>query len=325
MVAAVRVHKVGGPEVLTYEQVEVPAPGQGQIRVKQHACGVNFIDTYFRMGMYPSPVGLPFVAGNEGAGEVVAVGPGVTDFKVGDRIGYVTALGCYAEERVMQADRAVKIPDNISYEQAAAMMLKGMTAEYLVRRTFKVEKGMNVLMHAAAGGVGLILCQWANHLGANVIGTVGSKEKAELAKANGCHHTILYRDEDFVARTKDITKGAMCSVIYDGIGKTTFPASLDCLAPLGMFVSFGSASGQVEAFNINILQTKGSLFATRPTLNTYAAKRTDLLAIAQGLFDVVGSGAVKIPINQKYALKDAVQAHKDLEGRATTGSSILVP
>ena len=325
MVAAVRVHKVGGPEVLTYEQVEVPAPGQGQVRVKQHASGVNFIDTYFRMGMYPSPVGLPFVAGNEGAGEVVAIGPGVTELKVGDRIGYVTALGCYAEERVMAADRAVKIPDNISYEQAAAMMLKGMTTQYLVRRTFKVEKGMNVLMHAAAGGVGLILCQWANYLGANVIGTVGSKDKAELAKANGCHHTILYRDEDFVARVKEITGGKMCEVVYDGIGKTTFPASLDCLKPLGYFVSFGSASGQIEAFNINILQTKGSLFATRPTLNTYAAKREDLVAIANDLFDVVGKGAVKIPINQKYALKDASKAHKDLEGRATTGSSILVP
>jgi NADPH2:quinone reductase len=200
-----------------------------------------------------------------------------------------------------------------------------MTAEYLVRRTFKVEKGMNVLMHAAAGGVGLILCQWANHLGANVIGTVGSKDKAELAKANGCHHTILYRDEDFVARVKDITGGKLCSVVYDGIGKTTFPASLDCLSPLGMFVSFGSASGQIEAFNINILQQKGSLFATRPTLNTYAAKRTDLLAIAQGLFDVVGSGAVKIPINQKYPLREAAQSHRDLEGRRTTGSSILLP
>src|ERR1700677_166763 len=205
MVAAVRVHKVGGPEDLTYEQVEVPAPGQGQIRVKQHACGVNFIDTYFRMGMYPSPVGMPFVAGNEAAGEVGEVGPGVTDMKVGDRGAYVVALGCSAEEGLVAADRAVKLPANISYEQAAAMMLKGMTAQYLLRRTFKVEKGMTVLMHAAAGGVGLILCQWANYLGANVIGTVGSKEKAALAKANGCHHTILYRDEDFVARVKDIT------------------------------------------------------------------------------------------------------------------------
>jgi NADPH:quinone reductase len=325
MVDAVRVHKVGGPEVLTYEEIEVGAPGQGQISVKQHACGVNFIDTYFRMGMYPSPVGLPFVAGNEAAGEVTAVGPGVTDFKVGDRVAYVVALGCYAAERLVPADRAVKLPSNISYEQAAAMMLKGMTAEYLLRRTFKVEKGMNVLMHAAAGGVGLILCQWANHLGANVIGTVGSKDKAALAKANGCHHTILYREEDFVARVKEITGGKMCEVVYDGIGKTTFPASLDCLKPLGMFVSFGSASGQVDAFNINILQTKGSLYATRPTLNTYAAKRQDLLAIANDLFDVVGKGAAKVPVNQKYPLRDAVKAHRNLESRATTGSSILVP
>jgi NADPH:quinone reductase len=325
MVAAVRVHKVGGPEVLTFEEIDVPAPGQGQLRVKQHACGVNFIDTYFRMGMYPSPVGMPFIAGNEGAGEVVAVGPGVTDFKVGDRVGYVIALGCYAAERLVAADRAVKIPASITYEQAAAMMLKGMTAEYLVRRTFKVERGQNVFVHAAAGGVGLILCQWANHLGANVIGTVGSKDKAALAKANGCHHTILYRDEDFVARAKEITGGKMCSVIYDGIGKTTFPASLDCLAPLGMFVSFGSASGQIDAFNLGLLQNKGSLFATRPTLNTYAAKRADLLDIAKHLFEVVTSGAVKIPVNQKYALRDAQKAHRDLEGRATTGSSILVP
>jgi NADPH2:quinone reductase len=325
MVAAVRVHKVGGHEVLTYEEIEIGAPGQGQIRVKQHASGVNFIDTYFRMGMYPSPVGLPFVAGNEAAGEVTAVGPGVTDFKAGDRVAYVVALGCYAAERLVPADRAIKLPANISYEQAAAMMLKGMTAEYLLRRTFKVEKGMNVLMHAAAGGVGLILCQWANHLGANVIGTVGSKDKAALAKANGCHHTILYRDEDFVARVKEITGGKLCEVVYDGVGKATFPASLDCLKPLGYFVSFGSASGQIDAFNINILQTKGSLYATRPTLNTYAAKRADLVAIANDLFDVVGKGAVKVPVNQKYALRDAVKAHRDLESRATTGSSILIP
>ena len=325
MVAAVRVHKVGGPEVLTYEDIAIGAPGQGQVRVKQHACGVNFIDTYFRMGLYPSPVGLPFVAGNEGAGEVVAVGPGVSDLKVGDRVGYVVALGCYATERLVPADRVVKLPENVSYEQAAAMMLKGMTAAYLLRRTFKVERGMNVFVHAAAGGVGLILCQWANHLGANVIGTVGSKEKAALAKANGCHHTILYREEDFAARTKEITGGKLCEVIYDGIGKTTFPASLDCLKPLGMFVSYGSASGQIDAFNINILQVKGSLFATRPTLNTYAATREDLLSIANDLFDVVAKGAVKIPVNQTYALRDAVKAHRDLEGRATTGSSILVP
>jgi len=325
MVAAVRVHKPGGPEVLTFEDVEVAAPGAGQIRIKQKACGINFIDTYFRQGMYPSPVGMPFVAGNEGAGDVVAVGPGVTDIKVGDRIAYVTPLGGYAAERLMPADRAVKLPDNISYEQAAGMMLKGMTVQYLVNRTFKVEKGTTVLMHAAAGGVGLILCQWANHLGATVIGTVGSKDKAELAKKNGCHHTILYRDEDFVAKVKDITGGKLCDVVYDGVGKQTFPASLDCIRPLGMFVSFGSSSGPIDAFNINILQQKGSLFATRPTLNTYAAKREDLLKTANDLFDKVGRGLVKIPINQKYPLKDAQKAHRDLEGRETTGSSILVP
>src|SRR3954453_20500389 len=315
MVAAVRVHKHGGPEVLTYEEVEVPAPGPGQARVKNHACGLNFIDTYFRSGLYPSATGLPFVAGNEGAGEVVAVGSGVTDVKVGDRVGYTSLLGSYAAERIMPADRVVKLPDAISYEQAAGMMLKGMTVQYLLNRTFKVGKGMNVLVHAAAGGVGLILCQWANYLGANVIGTVGSQQKADLAKANGCHHTILYSKEDFVAKVKEITGGQQCEVVYDGIGKTTFPASLDCLKPLGMFVSFGSASGPVSAFDINLLQQKGSLFATRPTLNTYAAKRADLLDIAADLFRVVASGKVKIPVNQKYPLKDAQKAHNDLESR----------
>ena len=321
MVAAVRVHKTGGPEVLTYEEIEVPAPGPGQIKIKNHACGVNFIDTYFRMGMYPSPVGMPFVSGNEGAGEVIAVGPGVTDMKV----GYTSALGAYAAERLLPADRAVKLPEKISYEQAAAMMLKGMTVQYLLRRTYKVQKGDNVLIHAAAGGVGLIACQWANHLGANVIGTVGSKEKAELAKKNGAQHVILYRNEDFAARVKEITGGKLCEVVYDGVGKETFPASLDCIKPLGMFVSFGSASGPVDAFNINILQTKGSLFATRPTLNTYVAKREDLVRTANDLFDVVASGAVKIPVNQKYPLKDAQKAHRDLESRGTTGSTILLP
>ena len=249
----------------------------------------------------------------------------MTDIKVGDRIAYVVGLGGYAAERLMPAERAVKLPNEISYEQAAGMMLKGMTAQYLLNRTFKVEKGTTVLMHAAAGGVGQILCQWANALGATVIGTVGSKDKAEIAKAHGCHHTILYRDEDFVARVKDITGGKLCDVVYDGIGKTTFPASLDCIRPLGMFVSFGSASGQIDAFNINILQQKGSLFATRPTLNTYTAKRDDLVATASDLFKVVTSGKVKIPVNQKYPLKDAVKAHRDLEGRETTGSSILIP
>jgi NADPH2:quinone reductase len=324
MVAAVRVHKTGGPEVLTFEEVEVGAPGQGQIRVKQHACGINFIDTYFRSGLYPAP-SLPFIAGNEGAGEVVAVGPGVTDVKVGDRVAYTAALGCYTAERLMPADRVVKLPAAISYEQAAAMMLKGMTVAYLLTRTFQVKSGMSVLIHAAAGGIGLIACQWANHLGANVIGTVGSKDKAELAKANGAHHTILYREEDFAARVKEITGGKLCEVVYDGVGKATFPASLDCIKPLGMFVSFGNASGSIEAFNINLLQAKGSLFATRPTMNTYVAKREDLMAIAGDLFGIVASGKVKIPINQRYPLKDAAKAHRDLEGRATTGASILLP
>jgi NADPH2:quinone reductase len=324
MVAAVRVHKTGGPEVLTFEDVEVAAPGQGQVRIKQHACGINFIDTYFRSGLYPAPAGLPFVAGQEAAGEVVAVGAGVTDIKVGDRVAYV-ALGCYAAERLMSADRVVKLPSTISYEQAAAMMLKGMTAQYLLRRTFKVEKGHTVLMHAAAGGVGQILCQWANALGATVIGTAGSKEKAALAKANGCHHVILYRDEDFVAKVKEITGGKLCDVVYDGVGKATFPASLDCIRPLGMFVSFGSSSGAIDAFNIGLLQAKGSLFATRPTLNTYTAKREDLVATANDLFDIVASGKVKIPISKTYALKDAVIAHRELEGRETTGSMILKP
>ncbi|MBI3434353.1 MAG: quinone oxidoreductase [Proteobacteria bacterium] len=325
MVAAVRVHKTGGPDVLTFEDIEVAAPGSGQIRIRQRACGVNFIDTYFRIGMYPSPVGLPFVAGNEGAGDVVAIGAGVTDFKVGDRVGYFAPLGGYAAERLLPAERAVKLPDAIGYEQAAGMMLKGMTAQYLLNRTYKVVKGTTVLVHAAAGGVGIILCQWASHLGATVIGTVGSDDKAALAKANGCQHTILYRKEDFPARVKEITGGKLCDVVYDGIGKDTFPASLDCIRPLGLFASFGSASGPIEAFNINLLQTKGSLFATRPTLNTYTARREDLVSTANDLFSVVGAGKVKIPVNQTYALKDAQKAHRDLEGRATTGSTILTP
>jgi NADPH:quinone reductase len=325
MVAAVRVHKHGGPEAMIFEDVEIPAPGQGQVKIKQHACGVNFIDAYFRMGMYPSPVGLPFIAGNESAGEVIQFGPGVTDIKVGDRVAFIGPMGAYAAERVIPADRAVKLPANISYEQAAGMMLKGQTVQYLLNRTYKVEKGTVCLIHAAAGGVGLIASQWANHLGATVIGTVGSKDKVELAKNNGCHHVILYREENFAARVKEITGGKLCDVVYDGIGKDTFPASLDCLRPMGYFVSFGSASGQIDAFNINILQAKGSLFATRPTLNHYAAKRDDLMSISKDLFEKVGSGAVKIPVNQKYALKDAAQAHRDMEGRQTTGSTILIP
>jgi NADPH2:quinone reductase len=256
---------------------------------------------------------------------VTAVGPGVTDLKVGDRVGYVVALGAYAAERLLPADRAIKLPDGISYEQAAASILKGMTVCFLLRRTFPVKKGDTVLIQAAAGGIGLIASQWANALGATVIGTVGSKEKAALALANGCHHTILYRDEDFVARVKDITKGALCDVVYDGVGKTTFPASLDCIRPLGMFVSFGNASGPIDAFPISLLQVKGSLFATRPTLNNYAAKREDLLKLAEETFAAVTSGKVKIPVNQKYSLKDAAKAHRDLESRATTGASILLP
>jgi len=325
MVAAVRVPKAGGADVLKFEDVDIPAPAQGQVRVKQGAAGINFIDVYFRNGAYPPPNGYPFIAGNEGSGDVIAVGPGVTDIKVGDRVAAVFPFGGYAAERNVPADRAVKVPANISHQQAAGMMLKGMTAQYLVRRTFKVEKGHTVLMHAAAGGVGLILCQWAKHLGATVIGTVGSQDKAELAKKNGCDHVILYKHDDFVAKVKDITGGKMCDVVYDGVGKTTFPGSLDCLKPLGMFVSFGASSGQIDAFNINLLQFKGSLFATRPTLNHYAAKREDLLAIAADLFDVVGSGAVKIDVAGSYPLKDAKKAHEDLESRKTTGSLILVP
>jgi NADPH2:quinone reductase len=324
MVAAVRVHKPGGPEALTYEDIDIGAPGAGQVRIKHHASGINYIDVYFRMGMYPAP-SLPFVAGNEGAGEVTAVGEGVKDLKVGDRVAYVHAMGGYAAERLLPAERAVKLPAGISYEQAAGMMLKGMTAQYLVRRVHKVAKGDTILVHAAAGGVGLILCQWGNHLGATVIGTAGTKDKAALAKANGAHHTILYRDENFPARVKEITGGKLCHVVYDGVGKDTFPASLDCIRPLGVFASFGSASGPIEAFNINLLAQKGSLFATRPTLNTYTATREDLLATANDLFAVVSSGGVKIPVNQKYPLKDAQKAHRDLESRATTGSSILVP
>jgi NADPH2:quinone reductase len=317
------VHKFGGPEVLTYEDVQIGSPAAGQIRIEQRACGINYIDTYFRSGLYPAP--LPFIAGNEGAGDIIAVGEGIKDLKVGDRVAYQIALGSYAAERVLPAERALKLPDSISYEQAAGMMLKGMTVQYLLRRTFKVEKGTTLLFHAAAGGIGLIACQWANYLGATVIGTVGSQDKARLAKEAGCHHVILYRDGDFVARVKEITGGKLCDVVYDGVGKSTFPASLDCLRPRGLFVSFGSASGPVEAFNLGILAQKGSLFVTRPSLVNYTATREELVNTANDLFAVVTSGRVKIPVNQRYALKDAVKAHRDLESRATTGASILIP
>jgi NADPH2:quinone reductase len=325
MVAAVRIHKTGGPEVLTYEDITLKEPGQGEVRIKHAAIGLNFIDTYFRTGLYPAVGGLPMVPGNEGAGVVVSVGAGVSDLKPGDRVAYGTATGGYAAERNILAEKLMKVPDSIDDKTAAGMMLKGLTAQYLLRRTFKVEQGNTVLVHAAAGGVGLILCQWANYLGATVIGTVGSKDKAELAKKNGAHHTILYRDEDFVAKVNEITGGKKCDVVYDGVGKATFPASLDCIRPMGMFASFGNASGAIDAFNILLLQQKGSLFATRPTLVHYGAKREDLVMMAKDLMDVVSKGAVKIPVNQTYALKDVAQAHKDLEARNTTGSTVLIP
>jgi NADPH2:quinone reductase len=325
MVAAVRVHKAGGPEVLKFEDVDLPAPGPGQIRVKQGAIGINYIDTYFRAGAYPPPNGYPFILGNEGSGDVVAVGPGVTDIKVGDRVAAVFAHGGYAAERLVPVDRAVKVPDNISHEQAAGMMLKGMTAEYLLRRTFKVEKGQTILVHAAAGGVGLILCQWAKALGATVIGTVGSDDKVALAKKAGCKHVIVTSKENFVERVKAITKGKGVPVVYDGVGKDTFMGSLDCLSPLGYMVSFGNASGAVPPFNAGILAQKGSLFLTRPTLNTYCASREDLVKAARDLFAVVKSGKVKISINQTYPLSEAAQAHRDLESRKTTGCTVILP
>jgi NADPH2:quinone reductase len=324
MPKAIRFHKTGGPEVLVWEDVEVGDPGQGQIRVRNHAIGLNFVDVYQRSGLYPLP--LPSGTGSEAAGVVEAVGAGVTELKVGDRVAYASApLGAYSEARLYPADRAVKIPDGISFETAAAMMLKGMTAQYLIKRTFKVQPGMTVLWHAAAGGVGLIASQWLKALGATVIGTVGSDAKAALAKAHGCEHTIVYTRENFVERVKEITGGKGVPVVYDSVGKLTFMGSLDCLQPMGMMVSFGNASGPVDSFAPGILQQKGSLYLTRPTLNTYAAKREDLVAIANDLFDVVKSGKVKIEIAQRYALKDAAQAHRDLEGRKTTGSTVLTP
>jgi NADPH2:quinone reductase len=324
MAKAVRVHAYGGPEVLRYEEVEVGRPGPGQLRVRHHAIGVNFIDTYFRTGLYPAP-SLPFILGNEGAGEVVEVGEGVSGFKPGDRVAYVITLGNYAEERIADAKSVVKLPDGIDYDTAAAMMLKGMTVQYLLRRTFAVKPGDTILFHAAAGGVGLIACQWAKHLGATVIGTVGSKDKAELAKSNGCDHVILYREEDVAKRVREITNGEGVPVVYDGVGKSTFMASLDSLRPFGVFVSFGSASGPIDAFNIGILAQKGSLYATRPTLNTHIAKRETLEEIAGDLFEVVSSGAVKIPIHARRPLAEAADVHRALEGRETTGATVMHP
>ncbi|WGJ15350.1 quinone oxidoreductase [Methylocapsa sp. D3K7] len=324
MTKTIRVHETGGPEVMRIEDIELPSPLRGQVRVRHHAIGVNFIDIYFRSGVYPVP-SLPFTPGNEGAGEIVALGAGVKDFKLGDRVAYVSTLGAYAGERLIAADRLVKLPKSISYETAAAMMLKGLTAQYLLRQTFKVKPGNTVLIQAAAGGVGLILCQWAKALGATVIGTVGSPEKAKLAKKAGAKHVILYREEDFAARVKEITKGKLCDVVYDGVGKATFPAALDCLRPYGLFVSFGSASGQIEAFNLGLLSTKGSLYATRPSLHTYSAKREDLEKMAHDLFRVVSSGAVKIPLHRTWPLEDVVDVHRALENRETTGATVLIP
>jgi NADPH:quinone reductase len=303
--------------------VEVGEPGAGQVKLKQHAIGVNYIDVYQRSGLYKMP--LPFVAGSEGAGEVIAVGSGVTDFKVGDRGAYAGAMGGYAEERLMPADRLVKLPDGIDYKTGAAMMLQGMTVRYLLRETYKVGPGTTMLLHAAAGGIGLIACQWARHLGATIIGTVSTDEKGKLAKEYGCTHVINYQTEDFVKRTREITNGQGVDVVYDAVGKDTYPGSLDCLKPLGLWVSFGNASGAITNFDILQLSAKGSLYATRPTLGTYVAKRADLLANANDLFDVVGKGIVKINVNHTYPLKDAAQAHRDLEARKTTGSIVLLP
>jgi NADPH2:quinone reductase len=324
MTKAVRVHNYGGPEVLRYEDVEVGKPGPGQLRVRHHAIGVNYIDTYFRTGQYPAP-SLPFVLGNEAAGEVVEVGEGVAGFKPGDRVAYVITLGNYAEERLADVKFVVKLPDGVDYDTAAAMMLKGMTVQYLLRRTFAVKPGDAILFHAAAGGVGLIATQWAKHLGATVIGTVGSKEKAELARKNGCDHVILYREEDVAKRVREITKGEGVPVVYDGVGKATFQGSLDSLKAFGVLVSFGSASGPIEAFNLGVLAQKGSLYVTRPTLMTHMAKRETLDEIARDLFDVVGRGAVKIPIHSRRKLSEAEAVHRALEGRETTGATIMHP
>lgn len=321
---AIRIHETGGPEVLKWEEVDVGDPGEGQVRLRQTAVGLNYIDVYFRTGTYPQDT-MPFTPGMEGAGEVVAVGDGVTHVSVGDRVAYAGAIGSYAEERVAPADRMIKLPEGIDDRSGAAMMLKGMTASYLLRRTYKVGPESTILYHAAAGGVGLILCQWARHLGATIIGTVSSEEKAELAKAHGCTHTINYKTEDFVERVKEITDGKGCDVVYDSIGKDTWPASLDCVKKFGLWATFGQSSGPLPEINMGIFAQKGSLYATRPTLFTHIAERSDLEDVAGALIDVVKNGHVKIEINQTYPLSEASQAHSDLEGRKTTGSTVLLP
>lgn len=320
---AIRIHQTGGPEQMRWEEVEVGKPGPGEVLVRNTAVGLNFIDTYHRTGLYP--MSLPVTLGMEGAGVVEAVGPRVKEFKRGDRVAYANPIGSYAELSIRPVDRLVKIPSGIDDRTAAAMMLKGMTAQYLLRRTYKVKRGDTILVHAAAGGVGQILSQWGKYLGATVIGTVGSEEKAALAKKAGCKHVIVLGNEKLPERVRQITKGAGVPVVYDGIGKDTFMDSLDCLMPLGLMVSYGNASGPVPPFNPAILSQKGALYLTRPTLFTYTAKREDLLKSARELFDVVKKKAVKIPINQTYPLRDAAQAHRDLESRKTTGSTVLLP
>lgn len=324
MTKAIRIPQVGGPEVMLWEDVPTPEPGSGEVLVRHAAVGLNFVDVYFRSGLYKAP-NLPFTPGMEGAGTVVAVGTGVEGLKPGERVAYGTgAMGAYATERVIAADRLLKLPEAIDFKTAAAMMLAGLTAQYLLRRTYPVKRGETIVVHAAAGGVGLIMCQWAKHLGANVIGVVSTPEKAELARANGADHAIVGH-ANLPAEVKRITGGAMVPVVYDSVGKETFAASLDCLAPLGLMVSYGNASGPVPPVDIGILAAKGSLYLTRPTLVTYTAKRADLLATANDLFDVVKSGAVKIAVNQTFSLKDAAEAHEKLEARQTTGSTVLLP
>ena len=324
MTHAIRVHEHGGPEVLKWERIEVGDPGPGEVKIRQTAIGLNFIDVYHRTGVYPQP-SLPFIPGSEGAGVVTAVGLGVRDLKVGRHVAYAGVTGAYAEQRLVPADRVVKIPKGITDEIAASIMLKGMTAQYLLRRTYEVGGGTTLLFHAAAGGVGLIACQWAASLGATVIGTVGSAGKALIARAHGCDYVINSRKEDFVAKVKDCTKSEGVDVVYDSVGKDTFPGSLDCLKPLGMWVSFGQSSGPVPEFNIALLSQKGSLFATRPSLAHYTATRKDLVATANDLFEAVADGKVKVAVNQTYALADAAKAHRDLASRMTTGSTVLVP
>ena len=323
MTKAIRVHAPGGPEAMLWEDVPTPEPGPGEALVRHAAVGLNYIDVYFRTGLYKAP-SLPMTIGMEGAGTVLAVGSGVADVAVGDRVAYAGALGAYATERVLGADKLVKIPDGIDFNTASAMMLQGMTAQYLLRRTYKVKAGDAIVVHAAAGGVGLILCQWAKHLGATVIAVVSTAEKAELAKAHGAAHAVVGYG-DLVAEVKRITGGAMVPVVYDSVGKDTFNTSLDCLAPRGLMCCYGAASGPVPPFDLGVLGAKGSLFLTRPSLATYTAKRSDLVATADELFAVVKSGAVKINVNQTFALKDAAQAHIALESRKTTGSTVLIP